>query len=103
MIFKLIFNKRDLNLMTDKEIMDLHKKDEILTIDLIHGKIVEILGEGIDIFIVSHAFYLLLENLLEAAVKEMPAEDALWLWVKAYNGLKNYKEIMEGKYNEKQI
>jgi len=91
MIFKLIFNKRDLNLMTDKEIMDLREK------------IVEILGKGIDIFIVSHAFYLLLENLLEAAVKEMPAEDALWLWIKAYNGLKNYKEIMEGKYDKKQI
>jgi len=94
MIFKLIFNKRDLNLMTDKEInklMDLHEK------------IVEILGKGIDIFIASHAFNLLLKNLLQAAVKEMPPEDAFWLWVKAYYGLKNYKEINEGMYDKKQI
>lgn len=94
MIFKLIFNKRGLNLMIDKEINKL--------LDL-HEKINEILGKGIDIFIVSRAFALLLENLLQAAVKEMPPPDALLLLVKAYNGLKNYKEINEGKYDKKQI
>lgn len=75
--------------MTDKEInkfMDLHKELD------------EILGGDISIFIVSGAFNLLLENLLQAAVKEMPSGDAFWLWVKAYNGLKNYKEINEGMY-----